>query len=265
MRSDTQSPTMPIRPRARSRPLSRRQLLQDDVPDELITAADFVVVDQQKEGMEYPPSPPQRTASSKRRREDPQQQQLVDSSARKREAKRSAVAPKRVSFELDNRRRIKTHTRTIQNRLDFEAEEVELLWWKSSELKAIMEREQDVFEVFSKCCSSYIETVLRVWDRCKDTDSKQSEVIFSFEDIEKISSAPARGMENDVVISVVPGFREDAIKSVLKTQRDMANANSKVRSFAMKRKYRTYSQASLLFAKTIADGDAQVAAAIYQQ
>lgn len=259
MRNDTQLPTMPVRTRTRTQPRSRALSQQQlHVPGELITKSY-----DGKEAMEFSPSLPQRTGSSKRRRDD-HQLQMVDSSARKREAKRSAVAKKRVSFEMDSRRRIKTHTRTIQNRLDFEAEEVELLWWKSSELKAIMEREQDVFEVFSKCCSSYVETVLRVWDMCKDTDSRQSEVVFSIEDIEKMASAPARGMENDVVISVVPGFRDDAIKSVINTQREMADANLKVRAFAMKRKYRNFSKAALLFAKTIADGDAQVAAAIYQ-
>ena len=259
MRNNTQAPTMPLRTRphtrTRNRALSHQQ--QQQPHDELITKHN-----NEKQTTEFTPSPLQRTASSKRRRDD--HLQIVDSSTRRRDAKRSAVAKKRVSFEMDDRRRIKTHTRTIQNRQDFDTKELELLWWKASELKAIMQREQDVFEVFSKCCSSYVETVLRVWDICKDTDSKQTDVIFSIEDIEKMANAPARGMENDVVISVVPGFRDDAIKSVINTQRDMADANLKVRAFAMKRKYRNYSKAALLFAKTIADGDAQVAAAIHQ-
>lgn len=256
MRKNTQAPTMPVRTRPHTR-TRNRALLQQQPQDELI-----IKHNNEKQEIDFTPSPLQRTASSKRRWDD--QLQIVDSSTRRRDAKRSAVAKKRVSFEMDDRRRIKTHTRTIQNRLDFETGEVALLWWKASELKAIMQREQDVFEVFSKCCSSYVETVLRVWDICKDTDSKQTDVVFSIEDIEKMANAPARGMENDVVISVAPGFRDDAIKSVIDTQRDMADANLKVRAFAMKRKYRNYSKASLLFAKTIADGDAQVAAAIYQ-
>ena len=173
-----------------------------------------------------------------------------------------------ISFEMDGRRRIKSHTRRIENRSQLKNQK-DLLWWNENELAEIMEREQHVFEVFSTCCASYVETVLRVWDVCSGTSassrrspSSRDALFLSANDVDKIATAPARGMEIDVVTSMFPDWRNDAVKSVINTQNSMARASRKVRVCAMKRRYRTFSKTSSLFARSIADGDAQVAVSL---
>ena len=241
MRKDSEVPTMPLRIRTIPHCATRKQ----------------------GKTTLCPRSPVQRTSS--KRRLDWQS----ESPSIRRDTKRSALTKRRVTFELDENRRVKTHTRRIQNRLDLEDEEIDLLWWDKRERREIMEREQDVFEVFSKCCTSYVDTVIRVWELCNDASSLSGDkhskaVVLSNDDLEKIAAGPARGMEHDVVLSMFPGCRDDAIKSVIDTQREMAKANYKIRASAMRRRYRSYSRAASIFARGVADGDAQVAAAIHQ-
>ena len=80
----------------------------------------------------------------------------------------------------------------------------------------------------------------------------------------KIADAPARGMESDVVSTHVTGCREKAINSVIETQRNMSRANEKIKANRMSRRYKHLSRASLLFARSIANGDAEVAAGLHQ-
>lgn len=215
-----------------------------------------------------PTSPVQRTSSKQRLDIPVDALRIEEPSTTKREARRNTTPTRQVAFELDEQCRIKTHVRRIHNRLELDDEDLALLYWDQNELDEIMEREQDVFEVFSKCCSSYVDSVIRVWDECNaganDKGSSSSKVVSSANDIQKIASAPARGMENDVVISVVPGYRAFAIKSVIDTQRDMAEADHKIRASTVRRRYRSCSKAASMFARRIAHGDAQVAAAIHQ-
>lgn len=170
---------------------------------------------------------------------------------------------RRVTFEVDESNRVKTHVRKIRKSYDINTkkgeQEAARLWWSKDELEEIMEREQNVFEVFSKCCTSYVDTVMKVWEDCESQEQPD------FTEIEKIASAPARGMENDLVVNFVPGSRQKAIQSVMKTQRSMAKAGLDARASTMRRRYRNLSRAASEFAKSIADGDAQVAAAILRQ
>lgn len=181
-------------------------------------------------------------------------------------AKRSAKL--RVGFEVDENDCVKTHVRRIRRSQDILAKRdedaVNKLWWSKEELDEILEREQNVFEVFSKCCSTYVDNVLKLWEQCeaaKQTEGGRP----SRTEMEKIANAPARGMENDVVVSYVAGSRQKAIQSVIKTQRSMAREEDDVRTTTMRRRYRHHSRAALEFAKNLANGDARVAAAILSQ
>ncbi|CAB9513268.1 expressed unknown protein [Seminavis robusta] len=199
-----------------------------------------------------------RRTSSKRRLETNDHSE----SPRRRQPKRSAVQRRRVSFEMDEKKRVKTHVRRIPLAKSLSTQET--LWWSKEELAGIMEREQNVFEVFSKCCTSYVDTVLKLWDQCENSEHQQPKSL-SGDEIEKLVNAPARGMENDVVITLLPGSRDRAIKSVIETQHAMAEAGYKVRTTTMRRRYRNLSRTASEFAKNIAEGDAQVAAAILRQ
>ena len=201
-----------------------------------------------------------RTSSKRRLETTPDSPQ---SNTRTRKARRAPTDKRRVTFEVDDKNRVKTHVRRIRKCYDITTkkgeQEAKRLWWSKTELDEIMEREQNVFEVFSKCCTSYVDTVLKLWE---DSESKERPTIT---EVEKIANAPARGMENDLVVNFVPGSRQKAIESVMKTQRSMAKANLDVRTSTMRRRYRHLSRAASEFAKNIADGDAQVAAAIFSQ
>jgi len=185
----------------------------------------------------------------------------INGTRRRRRRKRSSDKDKndkdkssrRVTFEVDEKNRVKTHVRKIRKNGE------QALWWSQDELEQIMEREQNVFEVFSKCCTSYVDTVLKLWDHC---ETNQDPTIM---DLEKLANAPARGMENDVVVSFVPGSRNKAVQSVMNTQRAMSKCTLDVRTSTMRRRYTKLSRTSAEFAKIIADGDARVAAAILSQ
>lgn len=207
-----------------------------------------------------------RKTSSKRRLSDRSAQ---SESHRTRSAKRSAISKRSVCFEVDELNNVKEYTERTPIHLYLNDETISELWWSKDELSDIMEREQNVFEVFSKCCSAYVDTVLRVWEQCNacesasDDSASQPPVVLAWSDVEKIANAPARGMENDVVIMMRPGFRKKAIRSVMETQRAMANASTRTRSNAMRRRYKNVSRAASMFAKSIADGDAQIATALH--
>lgn len=171
------------------------------------------------------------------------------------------ISRRRVRFEQDNKKRVIRHVRKIENCKFFEEEDVALRWWSKDELNEILVREQGIFEVFSNCCGSYIDSILQLWDHCK---TSHEGFVLSKDDIIKIADAPARGMESDVVSTHIHGYREKAIKSVIETQRNMSRANPKIRANTMSRRYNHLSRASAMFARRIADGDAEVAAALYQ-
>lgn len=160
---------------------------------------------------------------------------------------------RRVTFEVDEKNRVKRHVRKIKKNGE------QGLWWSQDELEQIMEREQNVFEVFSKCCTSYVDSVLKLWDQC---ETEQGPTAM---EVEKLANAPARGMENDVVVSFVPGSRDKAVQSVMNTQRAMSRCTLDVRTSTMRRRYTKLSKTSAEFAKIIAEGDARVAAAILAQ
>ena len=185
---------------------------------------------------------------------------------RTRQVRRRAPAnaqKKRVTFEVDDNNRVRPHVRRIRKCLDINTpkgeQEAARLWWSKAELEGIMEREQNVFEVFSKCCTSYVDNVLKLWEDCEAHEQPTTD------EVEKIANAPARGMENDLVVNFVPGSRQKAIQSVMKTQRSMAKAGFEARTTTMRRRYRHCSRAASEFAQKIANGDAQVAAAILSQ
>jgi hypothetical protein len=206
-------------------------------------------------------SPP--TTPNKRRRDAAPE----SPTSKARNIRRSAKATRRVSFEVDENDKIKTHVRRVRRSQDISSSKkgtpsVDRLWWSKEELDEIMEREQNVFEVFSKCCTSYVDNVLKVWEQCEASDSQGKP---TRSEMEKIANAPARGMENDVVVSFVPGSRQKAIESVIKTQRSMAKADQDARMSTMRRRYRHLSRAASQFAKNLAEGDAEVAAAILRQ
>jgi len=249
--------------------------------------------------------------SRSRRQRQQQQQQQED-----KEKSSSSRRHRRVSFEpSDNNAGVKTHVRRIRSRASFSQDDIHMLWWQNDELENIFRREQDTFEIFSKCCPNYKESVIRLWERCKSTsdnsgllsassrnhhnkendnegavvlnDNSQSShesqtsckssgtstttttssstSTSNRSDEEKIAGAPARGMENDVVVSVMPGCREEAIRCVIETQRALARSSTKVRTNTVRRRYSNISRAASLFAQSIAGGDAQVAAALYDK
>lgn len=165
-----------------------------------------------------------------------------------------ASKPKRsVRFEVDANNQLSTHVREIG--CDFSDEELSNLWYSETELADILNREQNVFEVFSNCCESYIDNVLNVWNG----DMSQEE---EAQEIAKIVKAPARGMEIDVVTTVGASNREKAIKCVLDTQRKMVGQDIEVKMNTMRRRYKVLSRTACKFAKSMADGDALIAEAI---
>jgi hypothetical protein len=184
--------------------------------------------------------------------------------SQQRSSKRSGTGARKVTFALDEKKRVKAYVRRIPRHNEGSQDG---LWWTKDELEQIMEREQNVFEVFSKCCTSYVENVLKLWEQCEFlVDRNDAEFVgLSETEIEKIANAPARGMENDVVIALLPGSRDRAIKSVIESQRTLSNASLKTRTITMRRRYESLSRAAAIFAKNIADGDAQVAATILRQ
>lgn len=229
-----------------------------------------------------------------------------------KEKSSSSQRQRRVSFELGENAGVRTHVRRIRSRSSFSQDDINQLWWQTEELENIFRREQDTFEIFSKCCPNYKESVIRLWEKCKITsdnsslsassrnhnknndaapvkmnDNSQSShgsqasckstgtstttttsstaSTSNRSDEEKIAGAPARGMENDVVVSIMPGCREEAIRCVIDTQRALARSSPKVRINTVRRRYSNISRAASLFAQNIAGGDAQVAAALYDK
>lgn len=192
--------------------------------------------------------------SSKRRMESTTSSQSPTGSPTRKVVR---VGRRRVHFELDDKERIKRHVRSIENCKYFNEKDVSVRWWSRDELSEILEREQNVFEVFSNCCASYVDGILRLWDQCKR--SAEDENALLSDDILKITNAAARGMESDVVMTHIPGSREKAIKCVIETQRNMSRANPRIRANTMSRRYKHLSRTATKFALSIANGDAIVA------
>lgn len=165
----------------------------------------------------------------------------------------------RVSFQVDDNEKIVA----VVHEYPFEIMADEEVWWTDDELDQLLTEAMLVADQFTRTRQDWQDRIVAMLKHCKQTDGQKKPLKAS--DLEFVVDSDARGLE----LYIHPVFqksREKNIKSVVTLQKQIAvreaekGPDPEFRLNAIKNKSMKLTQAARLMAKTLAAGDARVAA-----
>lgn len=191
------------------------------------------------------------------------------------------VSPgRRVHFLIDENGNIVNEYATMPDIHHYSKKDLKHCWWSKKDLQMIREQVQEACHFYLTCRPEYKMAAFRMLDRCGaqksgcscELDPELSDGEFNEEDdLSTLVDGGARGIEKRLINAMnLPFYRHKrCVSAVLNTQKrtrtldqDILSAEQRVRLIALQ--YGLHSRYASVWARMIADGDANAVARNFQ-